>query len=226
MVSILRQTKIYIALSITIISTIIVIVILLLNKQNSSYEDPIKDCFNLINNQEDTSYLYSYYSSLPEEAKLSEMFFEYEDHYANQETGLFFEDILDIIDKFGYKYEITYKIIETSKLSSDVINEKQKYYNELVTTKDIEDVDNLYANAINITESEAKRLIKQTKKYYDKLQKTKVTEGYAVVIDITITGNNETFTFTTEVQVFKVNGNWLLDSAITPSDISFYIEDY
>ena len=123
-------------------------------------------------------------------------------------------------EEFGDNYKYSYVIQQETKIDSielkeykDSIKEDADYIKNWVnTTKNYDSADwKAMADALGITKSEAKQLVKAFEDLYKEMKIIKVTEGYELSVVWTMTGD-ELETPETEKDtyyVYKINGRWV-----------------
>lgn len=142
-----------------------------------------------------------------------------------------YEDMMDEIkesieeskEEYGNNFKYKYKIVDKEKIDKDDLKETQKTlrsqgksmyseYNDL----DSDDYEDL-ADELEITKSQAKKFATAAKGIGKTLKGAKVTAGYELTVEITLTGSEveEETSYERTVYVYKVNGRWVSANALT-----------
>lgn len=145
----------------------------------------------------------------------------YEDRLEDYKDS-FEERIEDREDEYGDNYKITYKIIDKEKIEKDELKEVRDEIRERGESMldQYEDMDSddyeEGADALGITKSQAKDIVKNLKAIGKKMKSVKVTDGYTLTVAITITGSelDEPEEQEQEINVYKVDGRWISASGL------------
>ena len=113
--------------------------------------------------------------------------------------------------KFGDGYKISYKIKDADKTSkSDLENIEDYFQNQNL---DLGEYDDSYASILGISEDAYNKMSKQLEKMNDKLSQVKVSNGYTVSGEASIKGKKDEESYDFEVQVVKIDGDWIIYQA-------------
>lgn len=140
------------------------------------------------------------------------------------------ESIDDMEEEYGSNYKYTYKIEDKEKLDKDELKEFKEEIKDLADgineiLEETEDYDSddweEMAEEIGLSKSQCKDLVDAFKDLKKALKNPKVEEGYALTVHVTLTGSevDEPDEDEIEVYVYKVDGRWISESAL--SVISF-----
>lgn len=123
-----------------------------------------------------------------------------------------------LADEYGDNFKIKLKVVEKEELEKDDTKAFRNQLRNIADMKDrIDDMDSDdyedMADQLGITKSQAKDLVKALESFFDKCKDAKVSEGYELTVEASITGSEvddpETFEFS--INVFKVDGRWVPD---------------
>lgn len=155
---------------------------------------------------------------------------EYKDSLEDIEE-LFEEGIEEKKDEYGKNYKYTIKITDKDKLSSEELRDFKKEIKGMGDDleKMVEETDDFdsddwedMADMMDISKSQAKKLIKNYEKIAKKCSKVKVTAGYELEIVRSLKGKEiddpEDYEHESTVKVYKVNGRWVTEDAVEMFD--------
>ena len=136
------------------------------------------------------------------------------------------DEIDDMKDEYGDNYKYTYKIDEKEELEKEdlrAFRDSIKAYASSLETiiEETEDYDSDewedMADAIGLTKSQAKDLVKAMKELQKELKSVKVDKGYELQITVTLKGSelDEPEEEEMELRVYKVNGKWISEEALS-----------
>ena len=204
----------------------IVAAIVLISILTNTYKTPIKLMQAVENNKKASTYYSKQVKTvnglcekeLKEIVNIMKKTDDYEDNL---------DDIQDAIDEakdtYGNNYKYKYKIVDKEKIDRDDLKETQKavrsqgksMYNEFddLDSDDYEDL----ADEMEISKSQAKKLAKAAKSIGKTLKGAKITAGYELTVEVTLTGSevDEETSYERTVYVYKVNGRWVSANALT-----------
>lgn len=132
------------------------------------------------------------------------------------------EDIEDMKEAYGDNYKFKYKVVDKEKIDKDDLKDYQKEirsmgksYYKSYSDLDSDDYEDL-ADMLGISKANAKKLAKLYKSIGKTLKGAKVTKGYELTVEVTITGSelDEPITNEITVEVYKVNGRWISDDML------------
>ena len=223
------DSKFYPAVVAAPIALVILLLVVIIGISSSgSYMTPINEYLNTVNRKE-TNTMKVIYSLTPDyrEGLLKKVVAcasksdDFKDELKDRDES--FEDIYDNIDDEFKKWKITFKEKSHKKLDKDDIKDLQDalddVYDDLYEKgvdefeEVLDDDDDLedFADKLDISENEAKALLKAMVKYYKSFEKMKVTEAYEVKGRFTIKADKEEWESNTiKIYVVKVNGSWTL----------------
>ena len=149
----------------------------------------------------------------------------YDDENLDDLKEDFKDQIEDMKDEYGKNFKYTYKIVDKEKLDRDELKEYREELRDYADALDsqIEAADDFdsddwedMADSMGLSKSKAKKyysILKDVQKVY---KKAKVTAGYTLTVEITLTGSelDEPEVKETEIVVLKVNGRWIPASAL------------
>ena len=137
------------------------------------------------------------------------------------------DELKDAIDEakdtYGNNYKYKYKIVDKEKIDKDELKDTQKslrsqgksMYNEYddLDSDDYEDL----ADDMDITKGQAKKVAKAAKKIGKTLKGAKITKGYKLTVEVTLTGSEVEDAEPVEktIYVYKVNGRWISSTALS-----------
>lgn len=125
------------------------------------------------------------------------------------------ETVENLEDEYG-KYKIKIKVEDKDKLDKDDCEEFQDMLDEIAEYRDyLKDMDSddyeEMAEELGVSKSEAKKIVAQAEKFLKKCKSAKVTAGYELDLLVTIDGKDGEDESELTVNVYKVNGRWVLD---------------
>lgn len=209
-------------IAVAVIAVVLLIVIIALAGK-SSYKDPLKDIQKMINKQSTDIFAYQKMISDPMSVKFTKTVYdiaksndEIKDGFMDKQEDLkdFYEDIK------GFKIT-KIEIKKAEKMKSKDLRSIQKTYDkdnyesilERLDDVDSDDIEDL-AEEIDISKSQAKKLVKAMKNYYKSLGKAKVQGGYNLEVIVRAKYDGDTDkTERIDVQVLKINGKWYISNA-------------
>ena len=137
------------------------------------------------------------------------------DYYDDAKEN-FEETIEENKDEYGSNYKAKYKIVEKEKIDKDELRDYRDELRDageelLAEYEDMDPEDIAYE--LDISESQAKKLLKAWKSVAKTMKKAKVTEGYTLTVELKITGSelDEAEEDEMEINVYKINGRWVSD---------------
>lgn len=210
-------------IAVAAIAVVLLIVIISLVGKGGSYKTPFKDLQKLINKQSTDIFAYQYAINDPMSAKFTKTAYDIVKSNDEMKEGYkdAQEDLKDFYDDIkGFKItEIEIKKAEKMK-GSELRSIKDQYDKdnfekilERFDDLDSDDYDDLAEN-FDISKSQAKKLVKSMKSYYQSLGKAKVQEGYNVQVIVRAKYDGDTDkTDRIDVQVIKINGKWYINNA-------------
>lgn len=152
---------------------------------------------------------------------------DYDDDAIEDAKDEFKDNIDDLKDKYGKNYKYTYKVIDKEKLDKDELKVyRDKLRDSADSIKDqIDETEDFDSDdwedladdmGFDGNKSKAKKyysIMKDVRKVY---KSAKVTAGYTLTVEITLTGSelDEPEVNELEYTVIKVNGRWILSSAV------------
>lgn len=217
------KNKVIGIVAVAAIAVVLLILVISLLGNGGSYKTPFKDLQKLINKQSTDIFAYQSAISDPMSAKFTKTAYdivksnaEMKESYKDAQEDLkdFYEDIK------GFKItEIEIKKAEKMK-GSELRSIKDQYDKdnfekilERFDDLDSDDIEDLAEN-FDISKSQAKKLVKSMKSYYQSLGKAKVQEGYNVQVIVRAKYDGDTDkTDRIDVQVIKINGKWYINNA-------------
>ena len=125
-------------------------------------------------------------------------------------------------EEYGSNYKLKYKIEDKEKIDKDDLKEIRDNMRDtgeemLDELNDLDDYDyEDLADEMDISESQAKKLIKAEKEIAKILKKVKITEGYKLTVTIKTTGSelDDPIEDEMEINVYKINGRWVSDMSL------------
>ena len=232
--------KFYPAIVAAPVALVLLILVLVIGIFSSgSYMTPINDALNAINKKQ-TDFQKVVYSVTPDyrEGLLKDAFAKlskadkYDDYVDDTKENL--EEIYEKIDDGFKSWKITFAEKSHKKVDKDDLEDYQDElddifddrYEDIVDNcqETLEDDDDLesFADRLDMSENDAKKLLKSMIKYYNSFDKMKVSEVYEVKGKFVIKADKEEWeSETVKIFVAKVNGSW----AIVDVDGSIEFED-
>ena len=221
--------KFYPAIVAAPVALVLLILVLVIGIFSSgSYMTPINDALNAINKKQ-TDFQKVVYSVTPDyrEGLLKDAFAKlskadkYDDYVDDAKENL--EEIYEKIDDEFKSWKITFAEKSHKKVDKDDLEDYQDQlddifddnYEDIVDNcqETLEDDDDLesFADSLDMSENDAKRLLKSMVKYYNSFDKMKVSEVYEVKGKFVIKADKEEWeSETVKIFVAKVNGSWVI----------------
>lgn len=193
----------------------IVVVILLFNLLfGSNYKTPIKDLVKFTNKEKtnvkkyfELNYGEAYGKYMYEMTKLLAEI-EDEDDWEDDYIDRIEDEYDDFEDTYGDDWEITYEIRSAKKLSESKLDDYQDQWEARVDS--IESTMDYLEDNDNYSDDDIEELTDFYEEWLDKLSDMEVEKGYKVKLRVTIQGDDEKESETTEVIVLKIDGDWTL----------------
>lgn len=124
-------------------------------------------------------------------------------------------------DNYGDNFKITYTVEDKIKLENSDLRDYQEQYRKWVKTitSDLAETEDFdaddwgdFADAVDLTRAQAKKLVQALEKGINDIERTEVTAGYELNVVKTITGDalDEPKETSGTIRVIKVNGRWIL----------------
>lgn len=204
---------------------VVVLIIIIASVSGGSYKTPLKQFTKLVNKQSTDVYAYQEFLNAPMDTKLLngvKGIMKDSDDYADQidSSKERLEDFYS--DNDGLK--LSYDISKAKKLDSDELKDISKSYKntyknyykdtiEQLEDMDSEDYEDL-ADALDISEGSAKKLVKKIVSYMKSYEDVKVSKGYEVTLRFNgkMDGDEDT-TEKIKVTIIKANGEWFIYNA-------------
>lgn len=203
-------------------AAVIVLIIIIASVSGGNYKTPLKQFTKLVNKQSTDVYAYQEFLSAPMDTKLLngvKGIMKGSDDYADQidssKEGL--EDFYSDNDGLKLSYDISKaKKLDSGELKDISKNYKNTYKNyykdtiEQLEDMDSEDYEDL-ADALEISEGSAKKLVKKIISYMKSYEDVKVSKGYEVTLRFNgkMDGDEDT-TEKIKVTIIKANGEWFI----------------
>lgn len=194
------------------------------NLIGGGYMSPVNDVMALINKKSTDANKYRVAMMSSDLAKPVEKIASIAikaDKDAFEDENEVFEDFYEDLDDEWKKWKLSFDMKSKKKLDKDDLKDLQElyadnyddYYEDVVDRlKDaLEDDDDLedLADSMDISEKDAKAVVKELINFFGKFKKLKVTEGYKVKGKFVIKADGEEYkTDTKEFYVYKINGDW------------------
>lgn len=201
---------------------VVVLIIIIASVSGGNYKTPLKQFTKLVNKQSTDVYAYQEFLSAPMDTKLLngvKGIMKGSDDYADQidssKEGL--EDFYSDNDGLKLSYDISKaKKLDSGELKDISKNYKNTYKNyykdtiEQLEDMDSEDYEDL-ADALEISEGSAKKLVKKIISYMKSYEDVKVSKGYEVTLRFNgkMDGDEDT-TEKIKVTIIKANGEWFI----------------
>ena len=137
------------------------------------------------------------------------------------------EEIADKKAEYGDDYKYSYKVLDKEEFDADTLEEWNDDLQDLVAAYDAiiasskEATDEDWEEAMTElgldSVDEVKELFEVMEDIAKAFKKAEITEGYTVVIETSVTGSelDEPETDEEEVEVFKIDGRWIMPNAIS-----------
>lgn len=194
----------------------------------SSYETPIKEAVDILNDRStELKDVYKFYKDGPEgdymyeyRLLLEDMDKEISDREKAEETiEEMYDDFSDI---YGEDWEVTCEIKRARELKGSSLEEIEEYWDNMLDKFD-DIVDNFerLSDFGEISEEEYEKLVEFHYQWQDDLKEMEVTEGYKLKVKLTIEGEYDKRDETEEIIVFKLGGKWIVQSGFRSFVSSF-----
>lgn len=201
---------------------VVVLIIIIASVSGGNYKTPLKQFTKLVNKQSTDVYAYQEFLSAPMDTELLngvKGIMKDSDDYADQidSSKERLEDFYS--DNDGLK--LSYDISKAKKLDSDELKDISKSYKNTYknyyksTIGQLEDLDSEdyedLADALDISEGSAKKLVKKIISYMKSYEDVKVSKGYEVTLRFNgkMDGDEDT-TEKIKVTIIKANGEWFI----------------
>ena len=210
------------------ISTLVVaaaVVLVLVFFVFNTYKTPVK-LIEEVANAKKASAMYEGYANLlngfcEDEYKEIMKILKKTEFYEDMIEG-FEGQIEDNKDEYGSNYKLKYKIEEKEKIDKDDLKDVRDNMRDtgeemLEDLNDLDDYDyEELADEMDISESQAKKVLKAEKEIAKILKKVKITEGYTLTLSIKTTGSelDDPMEDEMEINVYKINGRWVSDISL------------
>lgn len=203
----------------------ILALIIVLSIVTNTYKTPIKLMQAEANNKKASAMMNKQVAQLngfcEKEYKAISKIMKKSENYDDQ-LEAFEEEIEANKERYGDDYKFKYKVVEKEKIDKDDLKDFQKElrsggkamlnnYDDL----DSDDYETL-ADVLGLTKAQAKKLVKEQISIAKTLKTAKVTAGYELTVEVTITGSEveDEEPIERTINVYKVNGRWVSQSAI------------
>lgn len=224
------------------VAALILVIVLIASLTGTTYKTPIAETVDALNSKK---YVDSYdqivdhlngFTAGEFKAifKILKSTDDYKDNLEDRKDA--FEDsIQSRKDEYGDNYKYSYKITDKEKLDSDDLKEVKDQIHEagkkmrdfVKETKD-DDFDwDDFADELDVSKKEAKKIVKHIEKIADTWRTAKVTAGYEMEVELIIKGSelDEPEESEDEVKVYKVNGKWISLEALGTALMSLPINE-
>lgn len=210
---------------------VIVLIIIFKILLGGSYKDPIRDYVKLLNKQDHEYVNYFDLSATKAQVQFQKKYVKImgSDNFEYWEDE--FKDTFDEWeDEYGSNFKIKVEFDDVDKIDKDDLKDKQEDLREAYEDKeDIEDAiedfeDGLeyYLDEGDISKSDKKALVSAYKKAINSIGKTKIQKGYELDLIFKIKGKDGDAKYRMKnVEIYKINGKWVVDSELSPSDLYF-----
>lgn len=221
-----NKNKMVILIAAAAAVVVLIVLVALFAGGSKKYMEPVDDFIAQINKKNtDPVELYStlmpdFAASLYADTHKKYMVAEdYVDGYEDAMDNM--EDYYDDCDDEFGKWKLSFELKKASEMDEDDLEDIQDYLDDYyddyredevdMYEEALEDDDDLEdaADELDISESQAKAMLKASIKYAQAYEKMKVTEGYEVKGKFIVkAGKDEYETSTVEFRVIKINGDW------------------
>ena len=232
------NTKLIVLAAIAVVA-VVAIVLIIKAIAGGAYKKPIKTLVNNYNNRVEDSAKYSELTVPKFMQKAADDIlstvkkgFEDSDEYDEffeDEVGDLFADFTPenkyegFDDKYGDDWKITYEIKDVEKIKKkDLKNKKEDLADiaeELENYEDPDDIEDLvdtysdwFGYDVEFSDSDYKKLANAVKDLHKQCDKVDISEGYEVEVRLKIKGEDDHDSTTKTFNVYKINGDWLIDS--------------
>lgn len=141
----------------------------------------------------------------------------YKENKEDIEDG--FDKLIDMLeDNAGKNYKIQLKVVDKDELERDDIkafrDQLRNIGDQGKTLEDLDkdDIEDM-ADETGLSKAKVKKIIKVAKGFCKDCDKAKVKKGYALTVEVKVTGRklDEPLEMEIPVNVFKVDGRWVID---------------
>lgn len=206
---------------------VIAVVALVISMFTNTYKSPVEAALKSRNAKSYSAYEKNQYAGLngfcESEAKAIVNIMKKSDDYDKDDVKESFEESIDEMkDEYGSNYKYSYKIEDKEKIDKDdykdfedEIQEAAKDMLDEIKDMDSDDIEEM-ADALGISKSNAKKLIKEYESICKKLKKAKISAGYELEITWKLTGSelDEPEENESTMTVYKIGGKWVSASNI------------
>lgn len=221
-----KKNNIIIIVVAAVAVVVLLLLVALLAGGSKGYMEPVDDFMAAVN-KKNTDPIEIYSTLMPDFAtglyadahKKYMVVEEYADYYEDAIETM--EDYYDDCEDEFDKWKLTFETKKASEMDEDDLEDIQDYLDdyyddyredEVDMYEDaLEDDDELEdgADELDITEAQAKALLKANMKYAQAYEKLKVTAGYEVKGKFIVKSGKDVYeTKTVEFRVVKINGDW------------------
>ena len=212
---------------------VIGIVIGVISALTNTYKTPLRLEYKFLNTKESSDYftevigLWNGFSK-DELNDIIRIYMKSEDFEDSEEylQDMFDDQVEYFTDMYGEDYKFSYKIEDKEKLDSDDLKEMRNNFKDAAkelkeSIEETEDYDSDdwedMADDAGIKKSEAKKLVKAMEALYEEWKSVDVTKGYELSVVTIIEGEelDEPEEVERTVYVYKINGRWVSDSALS-----------
>ena len=204
---------------------VLIAAIVLLSMLGNTYKTPVNLMEDAANTNKASKVLDSYIAMLNGfcEDECDDIFDLLKKTEAYEDLLEDFEDrIEESKERYGSNYKIKYKIVdkeelerEQRKIAQSAIRSRGEHMLEDLEDMDSDDYADL-ADELDITKTQARKLVKYEKEIAKTLKKAKIEEGYKLTVEVTTTGRelDEPITREMTVYVYKIDGRWVSTEAL------------
>lgn len=206
---------------------LLILVFIVGGAMSDSCMDPINDYIKLVNHKETDSMKYFYSLSPDHRNSLAKDLLkkcskseEFKDRIEKSQDNL--DELFDDLDDEFKSWKLGFNVKEKAKVAKDDLDDysdiiKSAYkdsYDKLIDQYEdvLDDDDKLedFADELDVSEKEAKEILKAYVKYYKSFKDAKVTEAYEIKGQFTIKADKDSWkSDTVKITVVKVNGDWV-----------------
>ncbi len=135
-----------------------------------------------------------------------------------------------IEDNYGDDFKISIKVTDKDRLDKDDLKDFRDDLrdfaddlDEIIDRAEEDGLDDIADEGFDGNMSKAKKLIRCLEDLRDVYKKAKVTDGYEVEVEATITGDelDEDIENETSFNVYKINGRWVIDTVALSNAFAF-----
>jgi len=203
----------------------VVALVLILSIVTNTYKTPIKLMQAEANNRKASAMMNKQVAQLngfcEDEYKAIAKIMKKSDNYDDQLED-FEEKVEGNKERYGDNYKFKYKVVDKEKIDKDDLKDFQKELRaggrSILNSYDDLDSDDyeMLAEMLGLTKSQAKKMVKEQISIAKILKTAKVTAGYELIVEVTVTGSEAEDEESVErtICVYKVDGRWVSESAI------------